>query len=205
MERLILRMSKKQEGLTLVELVIVLSLLSIILALGYMYYDFGVQAFERGEHRTIAQKAVRLTADFITSEIRYAKEIEINPEEAPPEGNGDNGYRFIYEEDNSIIYQDEKGSKWTLADRQADDMPYSIYFTSNVPEDVVIFYIIADYATEPDSEGFDMEEEKEKGLYSLETRVQALNIRLYRTYSPEGELIKLNDDGGSVIKYKKPE
>jgi len=191
-----------QNGLMLVELMVVIVLLSIILALGYMYFDYGVQAFERGERRSIAQTTSRLTSDFIKREVRFAKEITINPGITITNSGyisepGD--YRYIYLDDNpdsphtnSIVFQDEEGNKQVLADSQADDMPYRIEFDSNIPDDVIIFEIEAD-----------------NDLYHFDTRIQALNIRLYRDRPHEGRLIEINEDPNNgvytVIKYKLPE
>ena len=184
---------KKQDGLSLVELMITLSLLGIVLALGYMYFDYGVQAFDRGERQSIAQQASRITSDFVTAELRFAKEIEINPEGGISEA----GYRYIYLDDDtdsddtdSIVFRDEEGNERILASSQADGMPYFIKFDSNIPDDVVIFDIEAD-----------------NGLYELHTRVQALNLELYRTFTTEGELISLNEDATgiyTIIKYRVP-
>lgn len=185
---MIVNFMKKQDGLSLVELMIALSLLGIVLALGYMYFDYGVQAFDRGERQTIAQQASRITSDFVTAELRFAKEIEINPEGGISEA----GYRYVYLDDDtdSIVFRDEEGNERILASSQADGMPYFIKFDSNIPDDVVIFDIEAD-----------------SGLYELHTRVQALNLELYRTFTTEGELISLNDDATgiyTIIKYRVP-
>ncbi len=202
MGKIIAKLYKRQDGLSLVELVIVLALLGIVLALGYMYLDFGAQAFDRGEEKTIAQKALRFTSNFLTSELRFAKEVEINPGEGFEEG-----YRYVYLENDNIIFRDEEGSERLLADAGADEMPFSIYFTCSVPDDVVIMYLIADYSIDIHADGFDIEQlyEEEKGLYFLKTRVQALNLELFRTYGLDEPMIQLNEDGGTKIKYKLPE
>lgn len=177
----------KEHGFSIVELMVALSLLGIVLALGYMYFDFGLGAFNRGERQAIAQQTVRLTSDFITSELRFANQIEINPED----GLIETGFKYFYlDENSSIIFRDDDGAtERTLADSSLDGMPYSIEFTSNVPDDVVIYTIDAD-----------------NGLYTIETRVQALNLELYRQFNLDlyGVLIKLNEGDGTIIKYKKP-
>jgi prepilin-type N-terminal cleavage/methylation domain-containing protein len=186
---MISKIIKKEQGLSLVELMVALSLLGIVLALGYMYFNFGMQSYDRGERRTIAQQAVRMTADFITKEIRFAKQIEINPSD----GVNESGYRYIYLKDDSVIFRDEAGAERILADSQTDEMPFNVQFNSNVPDDVVIFDLDAD-----------------NGLYSLHTRVQALNLELYRKYNMElyGVMIKVNEGSGppyTVIKFKNPD
>jgi|GEM_PF-1131779 len=212
----IINAAKKSDGFSIVELIVVLSLLGIVLALGYMYFGFGVKAYDRGEQRAIAQQASRLASGFITSEIRFANEIEINPSDSSFE----NGYRYIYIEDESIKHINENGNERILADSSADDMDYSIFFTSNVPHDVVYFYIFADFPSEidlgdyiivdPDNDKWEFEEERleqevGKGLYFLKTKVQALNLELYNTYGPDEEMIELNGKGGSIIKYRIPD
>ncbi len=211
-----LNVFKRSEGLSIVELMIVLSLLGIVLALSYMYFGFGVQAFDRGEQRAIAQQASRLTSGFITSELRFASEIEINPGDT----NFESGFRYIYLENESIKYINENGDIKILADSSADGMDYSIFFTSNVPYDVVYFYIFADFPSgidigsyiivDPDNDIWEFEEERLEdevgtGLYFLKTKVQALNLELYKKYGPDEEMIDLNDKGGTIIKYKVPD
>ena len=187
MDKLITRSLNKEHGFSIVELMVALALLGIVLALGYMYFDFGLGAFNRGERQTIAQQAVRLTSDFITSELRFANQIEINPED----GLSETGFKYLYlDENNSIVFRDDDGTtERILADSILDDMPFNIHFTSNVPDDVVIYTIDAD-----------------NGLYTIETRVQALNLELYRTFNLDlyGVLIKLNEGDGTIVKYKKP-
>lgn len=212
MKKILLK--QKQDGFTLVEIMIVLALVGIILALGYMYLDFGVQARDRGEKQAIAQKGARYSADIITGELRFAEEVIINPEgDYVSEEDFEDGYSYFYQDDNSLVHRDEEGTSRVLADSKTDDMPYSIYFTSNVPNDVVYFYIIVDHNLDTDLEPYideesyelneeDLSEEKEY-IYLLKTKVQALNLELSRTYAPEDELIKLNDLGGTIIKYKR--
>ncbi len=209
MDTMIKKTFNKQDGLTVLELMVAISLLGIVLALGYMYFSYGVQAFDRGERRTIAQSAARLTSDFITSELRFAKEIEINPAENPGDSSG---YCYIYEESNSIKFMDENGNIRILADSNADDMLFSILFTSHVPDDVVIFYFFSDLDIDLNSITYNsvlelkdkVEALADDGLYFLKTKVQALNLKLFRELSPGGDLIELNNYGGSLIKYKKP-
>ncbi|MFO8192711.1 MAG: type II secretion system protein [Bacillota bacterium] len=182
---MIIKKLKNDRGITLVELMVTLALLGIVLALGYLYFGFGVQAFQRGERQSIAQQAVRLTSDFITGEMRFANQIEINP----AGGISETGYRYIYLENDSIYFRDETGSDRCLADSDADGMPYSITFTSDAPEDVVIYTIDAD-----------------NGLYTLQSSVQALNLELYRDYNIDlyGMMIMVNEGNNTSVKYAIP-
>ncbi|HSW35684.1 MAG TPA: prepilin-type N-terminal cleavage/methylation domain-containing protein [Candidatus Limnocylindrales bacterium] len=187
MEGMITRQISNQNGLSLVELLITISLLVVILSLGFLYLGFGVQAFEEGERRAIAQQAVRTTSDFITDELRFAKQIEINPVGGLTEA----GFRYFFLRDGSIIFKSDDlyQPERILADSLADAMIYNIVFTSNVPDDVVIFTITAD-----------------NDLYEITTRVQALNVGLFRefSYALYGRLIQVNAGDNTIIKYRKP-
>lgn len=212
MMKILSKIYRQQKGLSLVELLIVLALLGIILAVGYNYFYFGTQAFARGERYAIAQQASRHASDIITREIRFAHEIEINP----TGGISVDDFDYIYLENDSIKVR-EGGVVRILADSNADDIAYSIFFTSNVPNDVVYFYVFADLPESVDLSGYmvmvdgdwilnetELEEDGVYSLYYLKTKVQALNLKLFNTYGQNAELIKLEGNGGLVLKYKKP-
>lgn len=66
-----------QKGVTLIEFLIYLVLLNVVLALAYTFYFFGARAFAVGELQANKQQQVRLAADFITRQLRYATSIDI--------------------------------------------------------------------------------------------------------------------------------
>jgi len=172
----------KQEGFSLVELVIVLALLSLVLSVGYMFFSFGVEAYNRGEKKAIAQQAARLTSDFITAEVRYGRDITVNPDSGIPE---EPDYRYIFEENNSIKYRSidyPDTPDRILADSQADDMNFTIEFDAELADDLIYFKITAD-----------------EDFYELETKVHALNMSLDRS----NDLVVEGGDS-SIIRYKKP-
>ncbi len=186
---------RDQTGFTIMELVVSISLMGIVLALAYMFLNFSFGSYTRGEEKTIAQQATRIAAGFITTELRFANKIEINPEDAIGTGN----YSYIYQYDDSVILLDGDGNKIILADGPADNTTYSFYifcketdFTSIpdkyqqylptvFPSDLVVFIIEA---------GDD--------FYYLATSVQALNLSIYEN------TILANEGSGKVVKYYKP-
>lgn len=186
---MIKKLFKNQSGFTLIELVIALILLGIVLSLAYTFFSFGISAFTQGEQRSIVQQSSRLTSRFIQNEIRYAMEIIIGPEGGVVEDN----YRYIFLDHgtNSIMFRDEHGNYSTLADSQADGVPYTLFFNSNEPENVVIWEIDAG-----------------NGLYTLGSRKMADNLELYSQYNIQkyGVMILVNEDGDqSILKYKLPD
>lgn len=188
---------KKQQGLSVVELMVALSLLGVILALGYMFFSFGSNSFNRGEKQAIAQQGVRLTSTFITGELRYALKLDIVSVSAIP-SSGD-GFRYIYLDEGSIIYINENGEDRVIANSIDDGFDYNLIFITNktdptdiptdylslipseFPDDLVVFIIDAD-----------------SGYYTLSTSVQALNIDLF------SNVISVSSGAINAVRYQKP-
>ncbi|KAB2951656.1 prepilin-type N-terminal cleavage/methylation domain-containing protein [Heliorestis acidaminivorans] len=78
-------------GFTLVELLITIALLGLIMAMGASFFAFGINAFQKGEAQSIAQRDVRFVADRITQELRNATMVEFgsNSDEVPAPAEGD--------------------------------------------------------------------------------------------------------------------
>lgn len=74
----------KEQGLSLIELMIVSSLLLTVLALAYNFWHFGFSSFVSAEQRSDVQQNVRLATDFINSEIRFAASAELLDATAVP-------------------------------------------------------------------------------------------------------------------------
>jgi prepilin-type N-terminal cleavage/methylation domain-containing protein len=86
-----------ERGVSLVELIIVLALMSLVLAVGYMFYDFGVRSFNVGEARSNVQQNVRVASDYIARELRYSFEVQLldNTFAIPESVDDDFNYIFI--------------------------------------------------------------------------------------------------------------
>lgn len=85
------------EGLTLVELLIVLALTVVVIGMVYSVIYFANQSFVRGGDQYQLRSGISVAADFITDEVRNATEIEIV---APPFG--DPSSRYIYIDENVL-------------------------------------------------------------------------------------------------------
>lgn len=68
---------KNEKGLTLVELLVSLAILSIVLALAYSLFFHNFQVFDRGEAQSEIQYEVRMVSDYITRELRNAKKVSL--------------------------------------------------------------------------------------------------------------------------------
>ena len=70
-------MMKNNKGVTLVELVIAMALISIVLALGYSLYYFGFNSVTDQLDMIDNQTNVRLAVKYITQELRRAQHVMI--------------------------------------------------------------------------------------------------------------------------------
>ncbi|HZK24963.1 MAG TPA: prepilin-type N-terminal cleavage/methylation domain-containing protein [Oscillospiraceae bacterium] len=95
--------SLNRRGLSLVELIITMTILLIVLAVGYPFYHFGTRTASVGEDQSNIQRDIRLNGDFITKELRNATEIEIVP--SASEGSGDTDNQYFYLENNNIMHK----------------------------------------------------------------------------------------------------
>ncbi len=177
---------KKQDGFTVVELLTVLAILGIVLALGYMYFGFGVDTFARGERRSIAQQSIRLSADLITNELRYAEEVILDPANT-----AESGYYYIEQQGDSVILLDKTDEnevlERVLLDSEVDDIAYKVSFEEESAVERIDFNLVLLLTLEA-----------EDGLYELDTKVYVLNLT-------DGD--KYESGGGGptpVIKFRKP-
>ncbi len=65
-----------EKGFTLVELLAAVTLYTILLGSVFSLYFFGVNAYKMGSIRMDLQQNVRVAADFITRELRYAHQLQ---------------------------------------------------------------------------------------------------------------------------------
>ncbi|QZY56982.1 PilW family protein [Crassaminicella profunda] len=108
---------KNTKGVTLIELLVVLALLGMILSLGYSLNFFGIHTFTKGSIQANVQQKVRLAADFITKEIRYATNLKIiDPSQPiPPKDDIEEDLYYIFINGNTIEHR-YKGNSRIITD-----------------------------------------------------------------------------------------
>ncbi len=102
-----------KNGISLVELLIVLLILNIILALGYMFYSFAMRSYNVGEARSNVQQNVRIASDYISRQLRYAFEVQILDSSfaIPTTVDSDDDFNYIFiNENNAIEHRHKDGS-----------------------------------------------------------------------------------------------
>lgn len=92
-------------GITLIELLMAVTIVSVVLGLGYNYLFFSTRVFHVGEGRADMQSNLRLASTFISQNVRYASEVEIFQE---VDEELDEDFFYLY------IDRDEGGQKGYL-------------------------------------------------------------------------------------------
>lgn len=95
---------KYNKGLSLIELIITLALLSVTLALGNVLFTAATNIFTLAEKRSTIQQGVRVAGDFITQKVRYADQLEII-DASIPANFSNTSYYYIYQTGSTIQYR----------------------------------------------------------------------------------------------------
>jgi hypothetical protein len=121
---------REEKALTIVELMIAAAVLLIVLAMGFSFFFFGVQAFDTGEKRSLVQTNARLASRILTDELRFAEDVEIYST-VPAHVNGIN---TIYLEEGNIIIRDEEGTERLLSGALSSEVTFTELVFSISPE-----------------------------------------------------------------------
>lgn len=161
---------KRKNGITLVELLITIAILSIVLGGIYSLFIYGNKTYKSGTIQYDLQSKIRIASDIIVNDIRYASDIEFI--EAIEDGNEafnnsffEGNYTYIY------LSQDKKSVKLkkkslaepiTLAKISSKDGKFELSFErANSKELLIIIKAI------------------ENGKnYEVKSQVEILNIHL---------------------------
>ena len=67
----------QNKGITLVEMLIAVALISVVVSLGYMFYFTGFKAFDRNVNRVELQQNVRHSMSFISRRLLNANDADV--------------------------------------------------------------------------------------------------------------------------------
>ena len=103
-------MKDKQKGMTLIELVIGLGLMSIVLAVLYAIFFTGLKSFDRQIENANNQTTARQTLSYIGREIRRAENIEVYGDRLVVKYGGSE-IEYEFNHSNNILYRVKNGTK----------------------------------------------------------------------------------------------
>jgi prepilin-type N-terminal cleavage/methylation domain-containing protein len=93
-------MIRNRKGVTLVELLIVLALISVVSIIAFSFYFFGVRTFAKGESQSQAQYDIRMASTFVTREVRNAVSFQL----VPIPTTYASGFEYLYIKNNQLIH-----------------------------------------------------------------------------------------------------
>ncbi|MBS3898095.1 MAG: hypothetical protein KGZ54_08250 [Dethiobacter sp.] len=121
----------KEQGLSLVELIVMSSLLLTILALAYNFWQFGFTSFVSAEKRSNVQQNARMATDFIHNELRFATSVELlNPAQIPAAQDIGTDTHYILLTGSKIEYRARNISQ-IIPKNIAGEVSFSLDFTKS--------------------------------------------------------------------------
>ncbi|MBS3983004.1 MAG: hypothetical protein KGZ41_04320 [Dethiobacter sp.] len=178
---------KNEKGLSLVELVISLSFLSVILGIGYSYFYFATNTFRVGQNQSNLQQNIRLATNYITRELRTAHLVEVKGNNFTiPATDPHYGYIFI-DAGNGRITHLKKGTtqKVDILSGLTDNVSFNINFRPKAADPKTLVYTIS-------------------GTYQGTTNSSTSELFLEnvtRVTTTDGAT---TETGGAIIRYAKP-
>ncbi len=85
---------KSVTGFTLVEVVVSLTILSLVMAAAIAYLNFGTKSFDSGENQARAQRNALIVSQHLTNQLRNVNELALRLNTAPAPDNYIKGYKL---------------------------------------------------------------------------------------------------------------
>ena len=194
---------RSEQGITLVELVVAVGILSIIIMAVTQLFSTSTQLFSRGEEKSHNQMQIRIAVDEITKDLRYAKDLVMLEDADIPSGPSapDTDYKYVYFKedgtDYSLVILEYINSNWIEReflkgridiDRTQDDEKSYFELHDNLGDKSVKFDVTDKSIKHEDSRRF-----------KLSTTVNLLNAESYPPVDPDPQPTPKKYRG---IKYK---
>src|SRR6056297_3626943 len=126
-----LKKLKNRKGVSLLELIIVIAILSLVITMIYSIYNYGGRTFDKGNSQYSVQSDIRLSMDYIVDETRYATKLNLT--DIPTESilTSSQGIDFIYVENNKLVHKDWNDTSSTHETRTFASTITNYSFTSD--------------------------------------------------------------------------
>ena len=175
-----------QRGFTLVEIMLVLTLLGLVLAVAWGLFSLTMNAWNIWQTRQEAEAAVRLTSQIVTHELDYASFLEIREGNHWTDAELEENDRIIFvNNDGDIILSEYNGTnnvESTLADLERCTVEFS-FSKPETPADSAIYpdnslnYTITARYKDRDGEDEDGDGVVEKAvIYSTSSSIMVSNM-----------------------------
>lgn len=161
----------RQNGMTLIELIVVLAITGIIAGAVMMMQVFNLNIFTFGNNQAIVQAKINIVFESISQKLRYSSEIEILSSSVIPEASTipeKEGYLYLVGDGDEqvFMYRDKTGEKEIV---RLDEC--SISFSPSVDDRSLHYEVIAEidsqrFSTESDITALNMQVEETKVIDS---------------------------------------
>lgn len=174
--------TKKENGFTVMELLIALAILLIVLGLGFNLYFYTQKSFQDGEQRWIQQREVKKVADYISSFVKNSYFIDIIGD-IDETYSFDNEYSYIYKDSNDGII---KYKNLTESPVNLCTTDLSLNFEPAKDADDNDIYNVLDYDISANV-----------GNYEVESSIFLQNVKLIKPLNSSDD----KTDTGSAVRY----
>ena len=97
-----MRLNNYNQGVTLIELLIALAIISILLTTAFMFFMFGNKTFSMGTDQYTTQADLRIANDYIVKAIRFATAVELGG--TPSSIAQTDKYDYIYLNGDTLVH-----------------------------------------------------------------------------------------------------
>jgi prepilin-type N-terminal cleavage/methylation domain-containing protein len=175
-----------QRGVTLIEMLAVMTLLTLLLSVAYPVLLMGVKTFDRGQSRSNLQDQVRLASLVITKTLRYTTDVGIVSGTvcpAPPFSTDTYGYSLICVDTDGHAIKSMKVNdstsyqSTTLLEDPNGKQIFELTFTTNAAYAKIVGFVIVGHSGNES--------------YQIQSEVSILNAK--------GNILGTN---GNMVRYK---
>lgn len=159
---------KNNKGVTLVELLTALAIVSVLISLSTSIFIFGNDIFAKGTSQHSEQTDLRFANDYIVKEIRYATSIDLLSS-APGTINNSDQYDYIYFDGDGIVHSAYNSGSSRIEKTVIDEILPSSSFGSEL-NGISQMMIISLYGQEQDQ------------VYDLQTTISLPNVNLKKNF-----------------------
>ena len=164
-----LRTLSCERGVTLVELLVAMALITTLILLGVSVYSLSTRSFVTGESQSVIQREVRTAANLIGRELRNSIELSIVSSAVPGDGSS-----YILIQNSRLARIDGEG--------------VTHYFTSGILEEQVPFFSLQSEASGRSTLQFSVKGVQGGQEYTLSSAILLNNIR--DVYPAQGQVVR---------------
>lgn len=129
----------KNKGVTLIEVILVLSILTVVISTAFSMGLFGNRIFNKGTSKSELQSNIRYAADYISKQLRYASNVSLTNDDDDSSKIADNQY--IYVDSNGMLKHFANGVTKDIVKISDSNFFEALKFNASNGKNVVSFTV----------------------------------------------------------------